>query len=262
MKLSVNGSNAYVYTGSKPLDSAHKTVVFIHGAANDHSVWALQSRWFAHHGYNALAVDLPGHGRSDGAALASVEALSEWLLNLLDAAEIEQAILAGHSMGSLVALETAGRAPQRILKLALLGCAVPMAVSDQLLEAAAYTPEKAMRMIVQWSHAPANLLGGGAIPGFWLGGMNLALMRRAAPGILHCDLLNCREYTHGVEAAKAVGCPTLLLAAERDLMTPAKAAQSLRESLADWRVAPIAGAGHAMMSERADAVLKALAAFF
>jgi pimeloyl-ACP methyl ester carboxylesterase len=261
MQLRVNAKAAYGYTGGKHLNPAQKTIVFLHGAANDHSVWALQSRWFAHHGFNVLAVDLPGHGNSEGPLLPSVEALSEWLLGLLAAAGVERTALVGHSMGSLIALETAARAPERVEKLALLGCSVPMAVSDQLLEAAAKTPEKAMRMIAQWSHAPASLLAGAAIPGFWLSGMNLALMRRSAPGGLHRDLLNCREYSGGLEAAKAVACPTLVLAAERDLMTPVKAAQGLREALRGVRVAPITGAGHAMMSERADAVRAALAAF-
>jgi len=40
--------------------------VFIHGVLNDHSVWILQSRYLAHHNWNVLAIDLPGHGKSGG----------------------------------------------------------------------------------------------------------------------------------------------------------------------------------------------------
>jgi pimeloyl-ACP methyl ester carboxylesterase len=111
--LDVHGKAAYCYTGGKAFDPALPTVVFIHGAQNDHSVWALQSRWFAHHGWNVLAVDLPGHGRSGGAGQTSVEAMADWLLALLDAAGVAQALLVGHSMGSLIALEAAHRAPAR-----------------------------------------------------------------------------------------------------------------------------------------------------
>ena len=108
MKLTVNGREAYAYTGGKPFDPALPCVVFIHGALNDHSVWTLLARWFAHHGFGVLAVDLPGHMRSAGPALASVEAMADWTLALLDAAGVKQAALAGHSMGSLIALEAAG----------------------------------------------------------------------------------------------------------------------------------------------------------
>jgi len=64
MRISVNGGECYAYTGFHRLDPAQPTIAFVHGAANDHSVWALQSRYFAHHGFNVLAVDLPAHGRS------------------------------------------------------------------------------------------------------------------------------------------------------------------------------------------------------
>src|SRR5207244_5808964 len=117
MKLVVQGHEAYAYTGGKPFDPALPCVVFIHGALNDHSVWTLLARWFAHHGHAVLAPDLPGHGRSEGPPLASVEALADWLLALLDAAGVGSAALVGHSMGSLIALEAAARAPARATRL-------------------------------------------------------------------------------------------------------------------------------------------------
>src|SRR6478609_2739920 len=116
----VHGAPAYAYTGGKPFAAEQPTVVFLHGAQNDHSVWALQSRYFAWHGWNVLAVDLPGHGRSGGPALATVEAMADWVLALLDAAGAAKAVLVGHSMGSLIALEAAHRAPDRVSGLALL----------------------------------------------------------------------------------------------------------------------------------------------
>ena len=77
MDLTVNGRKAYAYTGGKPFDPKLPAVVFIHGAEHDHCVWTLQTRYLAHHGRGVLAVDLPGHGRSDGPPLASVEEMAE-----------------------------------------------------------------------------------------------------------------------------------------------------------------------------------------
>src|SRR6476660_3756584 len=119
VRLRVQNQEVYAYTGARAFDAALPTVVFVHGAANDHSVWALQSRYFAHHGRNVFAVDLPGHGRSRGEALPTVEAAAEWIVALLDAAGLEQAHFVGHSFGSLAALEAAARHPARVGKLAL-----------------------------------------------------------------------------------------------------------------------------------------------
>ncbi|HET9043413.1 MAG TPA: alpha/beta fold hydrolase, partial [Burkholderiales bacterium] len=91
MDLTVQGRKAYAYTGGKAFDAALPCVVFIHGAEHDHSVWVLQSRYLAHHGYGVLAVDLPAHGRSEGPPLASVEAIADWTTALLDAAGVKQA---------------------------------------------------------------------------------------------------------------------------------------------------------------------------
>jgi pimeloyl-ACP methyl ester carboxylesterase len=261
MIAQLNDTPIYAYTGSKALNPAQPTLVFLHGAANDHSVWALQSRYFAHHGYNVLALDLPGHGRSGGAVLDSVEALADWVPQALTAFGSERATLIGHSMGSLVALETAARSPTRVDGIVLVGSNVPMGVSDALLTAARDDTVSAIAMITQWSHAPASLLGGAATPGFWLPGGNSALMRRAAPGVLHRDLANCQAYTGGLDAAARLNCPVQLILGSRDLMTPVKATQVLREALPGAKVTIIDGAGHAMLSEAPDAVLAAMKQF-
>src|ERR1700757_1309865 len=107
MQFELQGRRIYAYTGTKPIVAGQRTVVFIHGSANDHSVWALQSRYFAYHGFNVLAVDLPGHGKSDGPALPSIEELAIWIFAVLDTAALERAVLIGHSMGSLIALHAA-----------------------------------------------------------------------------------------------------------------------------------------------------------
>ena len=261
MRLDVNGAQAYAYTGSRLFDAALPTVVFVHGAAHDHSVWALQSRYFAHHGRNVLAVDLPGHGRSAGDALASVEAIAEWIARLLDAADVAQASVVGHSFGSLATLACAARHPDRVAKIALLGPAVPMLVSDDLLAAAKADDHVAFEMIDGWSYSAAKQLGGNAMPGMWMTGNAMRLMERTQPGVLHTDLVACQSYATGLADAAAVRCPALVIMGTRDLMTPVKGAQALLAALGDKRTVTLQGTGHAMMAEQPDAVLDALRAF-
>src|SRR6202162_4643510 len=125
MQLSVNGIDAFVATGGREFDSSQPTVVLLHGAGFDHSTLALHSGWFPHHGFGVLAPDLPGHGRSTGAPLASIAEMADWIAALLDAAGAAKARLVGHSMGSLIALETAARHPAKVSALSLIGTAAP-----------------------------------------------------------------------------------------------------------------------------------------
>ncbi len=262
MRIAVNGSDCYAYTGARALDAQKPAIVFVHGAASDHSVWALQSRYFAHHGYNVLAMDLPGHGHSGGAALATVEAIADWIPQVLDATEIAKAAVVGHSLGSLVTLACAARHPDRVAAIALLGPAVPMFVTDELLAAALDDDHVAYEMINGWSFSVGKQLGGNAAPGMWMTGNAMRLMERTRPGVLHTDLVACRSYADGLDAAAVVRCPVLAILAGRDLMTPAKGAQAMLAALADKRTVMLPDSGHAMMAEQPDAVLDALRDFF
>jgi pimeloyl-ACP methyl ester carboxylesterase len=261
MRLDVGGSEVYAYTGTRPVDPAKPAVVFVHGAASDHSVWLLQSRYFAHHGKGILAVDLPGHGRSAGPALGSVDAIADWLPRVLDAAGLAQAALVGHSLGALAVLACAARHPARVAKVALLGPAVPMEVSEALLDAAKANDHVAYELINGWSTSAGKQLGGNTVPGMWLLGSAIRLMERTAPGVLHADLVACNAWTGGLEAAAAVRCPSLVVIGARDLMAPPRAAKGLVEALAGVRVVTLPDTGHAMMAEQPDAVLDALRRF-
>ena len=98
MRVSVNGQFAFVYTGNSEHLRNQSAVVFIHGAGLDHTVWVLPSRDFSRHGFNVIAPDLPGHGRSSGESLNKIETMADWIIALLDASGVKQASLVGHSM--------------------------------------------------------------------------------------------------------------------------------------------------------------------
>ncbi len=261
MDLTVKGKKAYAYTGGKPFDPALPTVVFCHGAQCDHSVWILQSRYLAHHGYGVLALDLPGHGRSEGPALACIGELADWVAAVLAAAGVEHASMVGHSMGSLIALECAARHPARLTKIALLATAYPMKVSAELLEATKSNEPAAQDMVNIWSHLAYAQYPNNPGPGFWVIGENLRLMQRQKPGVMHVDFVACNAYGGGAEAAAKVQCPALFLVAWRDAMTPARSARAFAQTVKGARMVMIEGSGHNMMGEQPDAVLDSLVAF-
>jgi pimeloyl-ACP methyl ester carboxylesterase len=261
MMLTVDGWQVYAYTAGRALNTKQPSVLFVHGAANDHSAFLLQSRYFAYHGCNALAVDLPGHGRSTGAPLTTIAAMADWLASFMGVAGIAAAALVGHSMGSLVALECAARHPARARALALIGTSAPMPVGDGLMAAAREDSHAALDMLNIWGHSAAAQLGGNTVPGVWMTGANVRLLERAKPQVLHVDLRACHEYPDGRESAAKVRCPTLFVLGSRDLMTPPRNANDLRAAIPEARIVLLEGAGHALMAERPDAVLDALIGF-
>lgn len=264
MQFEIDGARAYAYTGGKAFDAALPAIVFIHGAQNDHSVWALQSRYLAHHGHAVLAVDLPGHGRSAGPALTSVEAMADWILALLAAAGVRRALLAGHSMGSLVALEACQRAPAMVAGLALLGTTYPMKVSDTLLETARKDEAAAIDMVNIWSHSSIAHKPSCPGPGFSvMGGARRLMQRMSARNpaqLFYTDFAACNSYARGEAAASAVRCPTLFVFGKKDVMTPPRSTKLLLGAIKHGKIVSV-DAGHQMMAEAPDAVLDALAAF-
>ncbi|MBK3732846.1 alpha/beta fold hydrolase [Azospirillum brasilense] len=262
MDLTVNGQTVYAHTGGRSFDPARPAIVLIHGAGMDHTVWSLQSRYLAHHGRSVLAVDLPGHGRSAGAPLPSIEELADWVVALLDAAGVAKAALAGHSMGALVALETAARHGDRVESLALLGVAETMPVHPDLLAAAALSDPSAIELVVGWGHGPCGHVGGAAAPGLSLVPGGRRLMQRARPGVLGVDLGACNAYGRGGAAAAAVSCPALFLLGGVDRMTPAKSGKALAAKVSGSEVVLLSGIGHMVMTEAPNATTDAFSARF
>ena len=262
MQLEVQKKKVFAYTAAHELDLKKPTVVFVHGAGLDHSWFGLQSRYFGYHGWNVLAVDLPGHGRSDGPPLDSIGAMAQWVFDLLQSLKIEKASLVGHSMGALVALECAASRPERVERLAMLGVTYPMKVSEAFLDAARRNDQAAYDMETIWGHAAQVPLGGNPNPGMWMYGDTLARLARLAPGVLYNDLKACNDYAAGFESAARVRCPALLILGRRDVMTPAKTAKALQERIAGAKSAILEPSGHSLMAEAPDATLDALIDFF
>jgi len=258
MQLIVNGIDTFVATGGKPFDKSLPAAVMLHGAGFDHSTWALHSRWFAHHGFSVLAPDLPGHGRSAGKALSTIADMADWTAALIDAAGAPKARLIGHSMGSLIALETSARHPDKVAGLSLVGTAATMTVGPDLLKAAEANDIAAIDMVSIWGLGFKAELGGSLAPGLWMHQGARRVLERTAPGVLHSDLAACNAYENALAAAAQVKVPTTVILGERDMMTPARAGKTLAAAIPGARTIVIPGAGHMMMVEQPDELLAAL----
>ena len=259
MYFEVDGQTVFA-AGRLTADAGAPPVVLVHGAAMDHTVWVYHTRYFMHIGRGVVAPDLPGHGHSGGAPLSSIEDMASWLLRVLDALDLPEVALAGHSLGALIALEAAGGAAQRISRLALLGAAFPMPVSDLLLNAAKANAPESRDMMMIWGHGPSAQYGANPVSGIHIVNSSMRLLEKAQPGLLHTDLKACNDYAHGAEAAAAVRARTTLICGNEDRMTPVPAARQLAASMRNCAVATIAGAGHIMMSEQPELTHRQLVA--
>jgi pimeloyl-ACP methyl ester carboxylesterase len=257
MIFEVDGRKVFAATGGQPVRTDRPIAVFLHGAGMDHSVWTLPGRYVAHHGGTTLALDLPGHGKSEGPALGSIQDMAAWVVRALDAQKITRAFLVGHSMGALVSLEAARAHPARIAGLLLVGFAPKMPVHPDLLGAAKRNDPKAAALIASWGFGPAGQVGGNQTPGLAMLPLGMRLIQRAPAGTLHADLAACDAYRD----AAAPSTPVLLLQGTADRMTPAKPAKAFVAPIPNADIRMLDGIGHMVMAEAPDDLTAALRDF-
>ena len=264
MKFLVQQQPAFVSAGfpdaASHLVIGRPSVILIHGAANDHSVWEapfgqkeapfgqnpeLQAKL----GVNLLAVDLPGHGQTFAAAKPTIEAYADWIINLLDNGAIGNATLIGHSMGALIALDCARRYPTRVAKLGLIGVSLPMPVSDTLLQSITESPEAALDQLVRWNFYLAKNDDGTFPPTTAKMLAYRALLAAARSGVMANDLRACAAYHLTHAELDAISQPTAILASLRDKMASPDGARLLAARLPQATLTMIDHAGHAMMQD-------------
>jgi pimeloyl-ACP methyl ester carboxylesterase len=258
VEFKIGRSRVFAATGGRALDPALPCVVMVHGAGNDHTVWHGPARYFAYHGRSVVALDLPGHGRSGGTALATIEDMAKWLARVIDALGIERVAIAGHSMGGLIALAAAAALGERVAALALLGVAKAIPVHPELLAAARRDDPLAVDLITAWGFSRYSQIGGCKGPGLWMAGGGMRLLERIPDGVLGNDLAACDAYTGAADRARLVKCPTLLILGQRDLMTPEAGGAELASEMSDARVVVLPDCGHMMLVEKPDETLDAL----
>ncbi len=257
MRLTVRGADVQIATGGRSLDRDEPLVVLVHGAALDGSVWFQQTRFLAFHGYRAVAVDLPGHGHSDGPLLGSIAEIADWLAELVDVLG-SPAHLVGHSMGALVVIDAAARHGELVRSIVLLGAGLTMPVHPELQAAADADDDLADHLIAAWSHSQRQHIGDNPTPGLWMIGETVSLLHQAPDGVLATDLAACNTFDGAVALLPDIRCPITILAGTEDRMTPLRGARALAEAAPHATLKVVEGAGHLSMQGRPAVVRRAL----
>lgn len=258
MELQLDGNPVFAHTGGRPFRPDQPAIVLVHGSGADHTAWRYQSRYLAHHGISVAAVDLPGHGRSGGEPLTTIDAFADWALALIEVLGSGSAVLAGHSLGALVALEAASRSAA-VSGAVLIGAAASMPVHPEMLESAAAGTPHVQSLIRAWSHG--SHAGGHPDPGRWMMGETWVLQGKIGLDRLHADLAACSVYENGPTAAAAIRCPVVVIAGRHDRMVHIRGARALVEMIPDARLEVLEGAGHQQMVEQPWEVARLLGHF-
>jgi len=264
MKVTIDNSDVFVGQGGVDWNADKRTLVLLHGAGMDRTVWVLLARYFARHGFNVVTPDFPAHGASSGVALSSIDDQADFVWSLLEHLQQEHGlptkpvVLGGHSMGALVAAAAAGQYPDRTEHLLMFGAGYPMPVGQPLLDAAKANEQAAVDMIAIYAHCFSSQLGHNHGAGISVLNSSMALLERAAPGVLYKDLQACNDYAGLAQAASVYGAgKATLIVGDGDRMTPMKMSQGLASLLsADLKV--LKNCGHMVMSEQPEQTLQAV----
>ena len=261
MKFQVNSKEVFASTGGQPFDKNKPLLIFVHGSGLSHITWVLQTRYFAFHGYSVLAIDLPGHGDSDGPPLKSIEDMADWVSDVISSVGYNEASLIGHSQGCLVLLECASRYPEKIKSLSLMGGAGAIPMNPELLSLAEDGNPKAVELMMDWAHGPGGHFGGHPVLGLHLINLGATIVKNGSVKVLGVDFRACDNYKNGFEAAKNVKCPTLNILGDKDKMCPLKEGKRLADAIDNSEVEIIKNCGHMILLEEADQALAALKRF-
>jgi len=257
VKLSVNEHETHIATGGKEFDKSLPCVLFLHGSGLDHRAWALQTRWFAYNGFGVLAPDFPGHSLSSGESCTSIEESGQWLVSLLEAVDVKQAHIIGHSQGFLSAIELANLKPSSVKSLVGIGSAAALPVNPMLIDTAKESALKAAEMMLQWGFGNRMLMGTSATPGIQPIAVGRQIM---GTNPLAVDLQCCANYLSGDAALSNIESPAAMILADQDKMTPIKAGLAVAQSL-NAELIVLKGYGHMLPIEAPKEVLVALREF-
>ena len=245
MIFQVDNKNVFVSDSGQGIDKNKETIIFLHGSGLSHIVWSLTEQYLSNQNYNVLAIDLPGHGNSEGNCLKSIEEISDWLEKVFVELNVSELAIIGHSQGCLEALEYSSKYSKRVKNLIFIGGSYRMPVNQDLIDLAESGDDKAVQLMMKWSYENSKkFIGGNPVE-------KIINSPRDIREVLATDLVACNNYKNGSEALKSINCPTLFIFGELDKMVNLDKGKKFAELIANSKTHIIKDCGHMIMFENA-----------
>ena len=195
-----------------PFDKKKPTIILLHGSGQSHVVWSLTDQFLSDIGYNVYALDLPGHGNSDGESLKSIEEMSSWLDKVIKKIGIEKLSIIGHSQGCLVALDYSNKFSNKVKKLIFIAGSYEIPVNQSLISLAESGNMESLNLMMKWGYGYSKqFIGGNPL-------QKILNSSREVREVLAVDLKACNNYKNGLAATKKINCPSLFVFGELDKM--------------------------------------------
>jgi len=253
--IELNNKKVFASDAGKIFEKEKHTIILLHGSGLTHIVWSLTEQYLSNKGYNILAIDLPGHGNSEGPSLKSIEEIAEWLEKIINKIEIQHLTILGHSQGCLEAIEYVSKYSSKIKNLILVGGSYKITVNQDLIDLASAGDKDSIKLMMKWAYEGSKkFIGGNPVE-------KIINSSRAIREILAVDLIACNNYKNGFEAAKSIKCPTLLIFGELDKMVSLEKSKNFAELIPNAETYIIQNCGHMIMFENAFKMREKIAEF-
>ena len=222
-------------------------VVMLHGAGGSHLDWPAELRRLPE--ANAIALDLPGHGRSPGPGRSTVSAYAADVVAVLDALKLPQAIIMGYSLGGGIAQVVAAQYKKRVAGLILLATSARLTVNPTLLDGLQNDYDATLQKLIDWQWAdPA---------GEQIKRLSLRRLQEMDRAVLRSDYQAANQFD-GRDRLAQIEAPTLIIGGTADRMTPVAESDYLHEHITGSKLVKITGGGHLMALEQPLVVASAV----
>ena len=249
--VSVDGRKLAFEAKPETFDSAALAVVCIHGTAGDRDDWRRQLDGLSDR-FTVVALELPGHGKSDPPGESTVPRYAQWVENFIETLGLQKVVVVGCSLGSAITQWIALLRKPWLLGIGLVGSGARLRVHPSLREGALQNQEQAVTMLTDYALAEST--------GSALRSAVKEKFMRNPPELIYGDLTACHEFDV-MERVHEISLPTCILVGEADRLTPVKYSQFLHEAIAGSALSVIPGAGHLVMMEKPEEFNAALSGF-
>ena len=243
MIIEVENTKIFSSDVGQSFDENKQTVILLHGSGQSHVVWSLTDQYLTDLGYNVFAIDMPGHGNSEGKSLQSIEDLAEWLEKLINKIGIRDLVLLGHSQGCLVALEYIYKYPKKVKRLIFIAGSYEIPVNKSLIDLALAGDVESLNLMMKWGYGYSKqFIGGNPL-------QKILDSPREIREVLAIDLIACNNYKNGINALKKIMCPSLFIFGELDKMIKLEKGKEFSKLVSDSKTHIIKDCGHMVILE-------------
>jgi pimeloyl-ACP methyl ester carboxylesterase len=243
MPMLETARGTFFYKDYRKEGLSHPPIVLIHGAGGVYLDMPIALRKTM----QAIAFDLSGHGRSAGEGRRQIHDYTQDVVALLDALNIETAIIGGHSMGGAIAQTIALDFADRVAGLMLFGTGAHLSVNQSIIDGLTNDFEKTCAMLIKWEwhkSAPESYRQQG-----------LERLLKTPAQITSNDFLACNDFDVR-ERLGEIDVPTLVLAADTDKMLPLAHSEFLADNIPHAELVVLENAGHMFTLEQPDKVVE------